>query len=260
MAKVISVAIQKGGVGKSTITCVLAHLLSKDHKVLVIDMDGSQCNATKTLLGINPFGLSEHTVYHALLEEDARKHILKTLNENIHVLAGSPYVSTMGEYFYVQLPKRKKTHHFLLKETIKSIRDYYDYILIDGCPSLGEPMVMSLATSDFLLIPFETSELCEFSLKIFWDTINSVKKNLNPDLDVVGILRCLIDVRRKDNEYYSEKVQKDYGDLVFETIIKRSAVAGRLHSYGVHENPEIRQVEKFFKPMKEELLCRLNQK
>ena len=259
MTKIISVAIQKGGVGKSTVTCALAHLLSKDYKVLVIDMDGSQCNATKTLLEANPFNL-KHTVYEALMDENARDYILPTPNENVHVLAGSPFVSTMGNYFYVELPKKRKSFHYLLRASIAPIKDYYDFILIDGCPSLGEPIIMSLASSDCVFIPYETSELCESSLAVFMDTVNSVKKNLNNDLEIIGILRCLIDVRRKDNEYYSEKVARDYEDMVLNEIIKRSAVAGRLHSHGLHNNPEIRQLENVFKPMKEELLCRMQQK
>lgn len=250
----VAISIQKGGVGKTTTTLALTHLLAKNgYKVLVIDMDGSQCNTTMALLEIDdPNELGEKAVHSAIKTGDARPYILKTKNDNIDILAGSQFVSAMNKYFYID--KRGK-YHTLLKDALKSVEHHYDFCLIDTLPSLSEPMLMSLFMTDSVLIPFDCSKFTLTSLHSFLETVDAVKEF--HDIKNIMVLRCLIDARRSDMQFYADEVQKLYPKLTMKTIIRRNASAGRLSSFGIFDNREIKKVEKFFQPLLRELILRI---
>lgn len=253
MAKVISVGIQKGGCGKSTTSSVLIYTLSQKYRVLAVDMDG-QGNLTQLLTGSEDiFEFDETTVYDAILAEDATDYILK-INPNLHILCGDENVNTLAPHFHIELAKQGKQYHYALKNALDKISHNYDYIIIDNPPALGELSIISLTASDYVLIMFETSKFCYSSLKSYLKTIEAVKDRLNPNLEIAGILRNIIDKRRSDNKYYANLIKEEYGDLCLDTIIKRSAVVGRLPAYGFEDNIEIKKVLKEYQPLIKELM------
>ncbi|NHN35386.1 ParA family protein [Paenibacillus agricola] len=253
MAITIAVAIQKGGSGKSTTAGILSHMLSQKYKTLAVDMDG-QGNLSQLLTGIEDlYEINENTVYHAIKDLDAAPHIRK-LTDNLDLLTGDQLVNTLASYIYLQyFPKTGDTTH-LLKIALSHVIDQYDYIIIDCPPALGELMYNSLTAADFVIAMFETSKFCYSSLISFFESLEHVRENTNPNLKIAGILRTMIDNRRSDNKYFCERVEKEFGDLCFKTIIQRTAVVGRLPAYGITTNPEMKQIMKQYKPVLEELM------
>lgn len=253
MTRIISVGIQKGGVGKSTTASVLAASLSKYYRVLAVDMDG-QGNLTQLLTGSdNIFEFDGTTVYDAILQEDASNYILR-INDNLHILCGDENVNTLARHFYVEL---KGDFHYTLKKALTKVATNYDYIIIDNPPALGELSVISLTASDSVLIVFETSKWCYNSLKSYLQTIEAVQERVNHNLDIIGILRSMTDNRRSDNKHYSKLVKDEYGKMCMDTIITRSAVVGRIPALGLTEdNPELKKVIKEYKPFMKEFLSK----
>ncbi|WMX58968.1 ParA family protein [Peribacillus sp. R9-11] len=253
MAKVISVGIQKGGCGKSTTASILVYQLSQKHKVLAVDMDG-QGNLTQLLTGSEDiFEFGGTTVYDAILAEDATEYVLQ-INPNLHILSGDENVNTLAPYFHVELKNQGKEYHYALKNALDKIADNYDYIIIDNPPALGELSIISLTASDYVLIMFETSKFCYSSLRSYLKTIEVVKDRVNGDLKIAGIVRNLIDGRRSDNKYYSNLVKKEYGELCLDTVIKRSAIVGKLPALGFKDNNDIKKIMKEYQPLIKELM------
>lgn len=250
MAKVISVGIQKGGVGKSTTASILIYQLSQKHRVLAVDMDG-QGNLTQLLTGSEDiFEYSGTTVYDAILKEDASDYILQ-INPNLHILCGDENVNTLAPHFHIEL---SQDYHYTLKNTLDKVADNYDYIIIDNPPALGELSIISLTASDYILIMFETSKFCYSSLTSYLRTIKVVQDRVNGDLKIAGIVRNLIDGRRSDNKYYSNLVKNEYGNMCLDTVIKRSAVVGKLPALGFKDNRDIKKIMKEYQPLIKELM------
>jgi chromosome partitioning protein len=255
MATVISVGIQKGGCGKSTTASVLAYELSLNYKVLAVDMDG-QGNLTQVLTGIDDiYEFGEKTIYEAIRNENPNG-LITQITDNLHMIAGDEAINTLCPYFYNEAGLNGKYHN-VLRNTLEKVKNDYDYIIIDNPPQLGELSIISLTASDFVLILFETSKFCYNSLKSYLNTIDTIVERVNPNLKKLGILRSLTDKRRTDNKYYSKLIEKEYPRSCFKSIIHRVAVIGRLPSYGLLHNPEIRQVLKEYKPLLKEVKGRL---
>ncbi|WCF11392.1 ParA family protein (plasmid) [Paenibacillus thiaminolyticus] len=252
MAKIIAVGITKGGSGKSTTSSILSYMLSQKKKVLAVDTDG-QGNLTQLLTGVDDiFEFQESTVYDSILAEDATNYIFK-ITDNLHILPGDENINTLGPYFHVELGQQERLYQFSLRNALEKVAHMYDYIIIDCPPALGEICICSLTAADYVIIPFETSKFCHSSLLSYLKTIEAVTKSLNNDLKIAGILRSMIDNRRKDNKYYSDLVGSEFPELVFKTIIKRTADVGRLPAFGFIENPDVKIIMKQYEPWFKEL-------
>lgn len=248
MTNIIMFGIQKGGSGKTTSAGIAAHLLSQSYKVLAVDMD-SQGNLTELLTQQDIYDFHGKTILEALKTKDAYQYIHK-INDQLHIITADDLLATFPRYLYTEYKGNRAT---VLKETLQPVVDWYDYVIIDTPPALGDQTINALSASDYVVSMFESSKFCYSALDRFFETIMHTQEQINPHLKVAGILRTMIDSRRSDAKALIELVEEEYSEYVFETIINRKAATGRLSIQGFINNPElkeaVRQYQEFIKEL-----------
>lgn len=227
MGKIISVANQKGGVGKTTTSVNLSTLLAKrGKKVLLIDAD-PQGNATS---GVGMDKNTELSVYDLIIsdEVESKDTIQKTEIKNLDICPSN--INLAGaEVELVSMMSRE----YRMKEKLESIKDKFDYIIIDCPPSLGLITLNSFTASDSVLIPVQCEYYALEGLGQLINTINLVKKHLNKDLEVEGALLTMYDIRTNLSNQVVKEVNKYFENKVYKTVIPRNVKLSEAPSYGM---------------------------
>jgi chromosome partitioning protein len=226
VGKIISVANQKGGVGKTTTTVNLAASLGAlEKKVLLVDAD-PQANATSSLgLNNDDFEINIYQVFEHI--GDIKKSIIKTNSPNLFIIPSHIDLVAV-EIELVDKPNRE----MMLKNALNKVSDEFDYILIDCPPSLGLITLNALSASNSVIIPIQCEYFALEGLGKLLNTIKSIQKIHNNSLEIEGMLLTMYDSRLRLSKQVVEEVKKHFYNMVFNTIISRNVRLGEAPSFG----------------------------
>ena len=225
MGCIISISNQKGGVGKTTTAVNLSASIAKaGKKVLLIDCD-PQGNAT-TGLGFSKNDL-ESGLYQFILGSDAEKAEVKTEMPGLYLMGATRELIGAEVELYSE-----DEREYFLKKRIETIRDKYDFIFIDCPPSLGFLTINAITGSNYVLVPLQCEYYALEGLSQLLTTLKAVKKSLNPDLKIVGILLTMYDSRNNLSSQVQDEVRSHFKNTVFNTVIPRNVRLSEAPGYG----------------------------
>ena len=227
MGKIIAIANQKGGVGKTTTAINLAASLAVlEKKVLIIDAD-PQANTTSGL-NFSPDNDEKRTLYEVLIGSlDVRDSLLQTEVERLHMIPS--HINLVGaEIELLEVPDRES----VMKNALAPIRDDYDYIIIDCAPSLGLITINSLTAADSVIIPVQPEFFALEGLGKLLQTVRIVQSGVNPSLQIEGFVVTMFDGRTRVHTQVLAELRDHFKDLVFNTVIQRNIRLSEAPSHG----------------------------
>lgn len=230
MTKRIMYALQKGGVGKTTSTVSTAEILAAaGYRVLVVDLD-SQGNATKMLTGNSIYQYTGKTIMEAIQQGNAEPFIV-TVKDGLDLIPAEDRMSLFSRYIYTN---KIQNPQGILKRLLSQVEDRYDFVFVDVGPSLGDTVVNAMVYADHIIVPVDLGDLAMDALVRFMEFVDDARAEGHTTAEIAGILLTMRDGRSRYEREISEGIRSVFGDLVFQTEIRRRVRIKEMSARGVN--------------------------